>query len=74
MVPGPITRRAPITDAAGTAGWDLRKVVERLQRICDDDRFPANKEEVAARLRSHLSFTVEVCQDLLDLLGHPKEQ
>lgn len=69
----PKPRRAPITDAAGSAGWDLRKVVERLQRICDDDRLPANKEEVAARLRDHLSFTVEVCQDLLDLLGPAKE-
>lgn len=69
-------RRAPITDAARTAGWDLRKVAERLQRICDDDRFPANKEEVAALMRSHLSFTVEVCHDLLDLFGQPptKEQ
>jgi hypothetical protein len=42
-----------------------------LDRLHADDRFTANKEEVAARLRGHLVFVVEVCQDFLDLVGHP---
>ncbi|MBP6729239.1 MAG: hypothetical protein KA129_06430 [Microthrixaceae bacterium] len=67
-------RRSPITDAAMSAGFDLQKSVERVQRIVADDRFSANKEEVAARLRSHLKTTVEVCQDLLDLLNHQPQE
>lgn len=59
-------RRRPITDAAGDAGWNLRKATERLQRITEDDRFSRNKEEVTAHLRGHLLYAVEVCQDLLD--------
>lgn len=59
-------RRRPITDAAGDAGWNLRKAIERLERIAEDDRFSRNKEEVTAHLRGHLLYAVEVCQDLLD--------
>lgn len=58
-------RRKPLTDSARNAGWDLRKAVERLQRIAADDRFAANKEQMAPHLRSHLENAVEVCQDLL---------
>lgn len=57
--------RKPITDSARTASWDLRTAVERLERIASDDRFDAHKEQVAPQLRSHLTFAVEVCQDLL---------
>lgn len=58
-------RRRPLPDTARDAGWDLRKSVERLQRIADDDRFATNKQQVAPLLRSHLENAVEVCQDLL---------
>lgn len=66
-------RRKPLPDAARDAGWDLRKAVERLERITEDDRFASNKEQVATHVRSHLSFAVEVCQDLLDQLNQPTE-
>ena len=59
-------RRRPITDQARDAGYDLRKLIERIQRIAENDRFPANKKEVTAHLRGHLMYAVEVCQDLLD--------
>lgn len=59
-------RRSSLADAAQKAGWEFRKAVERIERIHDDDRFSANREQVAAHLRGHLSFAVEVCQDLLD--------
>ncbi len=58
-------RRRPLPDAARDAGWDLRKSVERLERIATDDRFSANAEQVAPHLRSHLNHAIEVCQDLL---------
>lgn len=60
--------RKPLTDASSAAGWDLRKAVERIERILADDRFTANKEQVAAHLCSHLSFTITACQGLIKQL------
>lgn len=62
--------RRPLTDSARDAGWDLRKAVERLQRITADDRFAANAEQVAPHLRSHLTNAIEVCQDLLERINN----
>ena len=67
-------RRAPLPDAAQRAGFEFRRVVERLERIGADDRFAANKEQVAAHLRGHLSYAIEVCQDLLDRLNHQSKE
>lgn len=61
--------RRALPDQARSAGWELRKAVERLERIAADDRFTANKEAMAPHLRSHLSHAVEVCQDLLDRIS-----
>lgn len=62
-------QRKALTDTAKDVGWELRKVAEKLQRIQEDDRFSRNKNEVAAHIRGHLMFTVEVCQDMLDVLN-----
>jgi hypothetical protein len=62
-------RRLPLGDAAERAGWELRKVVERIERIFADDRFNANEEQVSNQLDGQLSYTVEICQDLLDRLS-----
>lgn len=59
-------RRSPLPEQAQSAGWQLRKAVERIERIAADDRFPAHRDQVAAALRSHLTTAIEVCQDLLD--------
>lgn len=59
-------RRKALTDSAKDIGWELRKATEKLQRLAGDDRYTRNKEEVAALIKGHLMFTVEVCQDLLD--------
>lgn len=63
--PGP-KRQKPITDQARDAGNNLRKNIERIQKITNDPRFARNKEQVAAHLRGHLLYAVEVCQDLID--------
>lgn len=63
-------RRKPLPDSARDAGWELRKSVERIQRIADDDRFVTNKNEVAAHLRGHLTFAAEVLADLLDRINN----
>jgi hypothetical protein len=63
-------KRRPLPDAIRDAGWDLRKSVERLQRLADDDRFSSKKEQVAPRLRNDLTNAIEVCQDLLDRINN----
>ena len=63
--PAAAPRRRALGDQARDAGWELRRSVERLQRIAEDDRFGRNKNEVATHVRSHLTHAVEVCQDLL---------
>jgi len=62
--------RRPLTEFAKDSGWSLRKDVERLERIFADDRFAANKAQVAAHLNGHLKYAAEVCQDLLSRLDH----
>jgi len=57
-------RRTSIIDSARTAGWELRKAVERLERITSDDRFTKNKVEIMAALQPHLDFANEVFADL----------
>lgn len=51
---GKADRRRPITLQAQTAGCELTRAVERLERILADDRFPANSEEVTNLLRPHI--------------------
>lgn len=65
----PKPRRRPLPDAARDAGWDLRRAVERLERITADDRFATNREQVADMLRDHLLNTVKACQGLLDQIN-----
>lgn len=52
--PSPSTpRRRPITDAFRDASYDLRKVVERLGRLADDERFDRNLDTLRSK-RGHL--------------------
>lgn len=67
------SRRKPLTDAAVAVALELRRSTERLVRLTEDDRWAANQKEVAARVRSHLTYTVQVCQDVLDQMGPSKE-
>lgn len=64
--------RRALTDVAKDAGWDIRKAVERLERIRDDDRYSRNREEIGSLLRSHLLYVIETCQGLLDDLDQSK--
>lgn len=57
-------RRGSLIDDARNAGWQLRKAVERLERIQEDDRFTKNKVEILAALQPHLDFANEVISDL----------
>lgn len=65
----PKPRRNPLPEQARTAGWEVRKSVERIERIMSDDRFTRNKEEVATSLRGHLQYAIETLQATLDQLN-----
>lgn len=68
------TRRNPLPEQARSAGWELQKAAERVQKIVRDDRFRSNHEQVAARLRDHLLYTIEACTDMLDLFDQLMEE
>jgi transposase-like protein len=57
-------RRSSLIDDARNAGWQLRKAIERLERIHQDDRFTKNKVEILAALQPHLDFAVETISGL----------
>lgn len=63
-------KRRPITDVARDTGWELRRVVEKLERLAADDRFNPNKTEVAPHLRGHLEYATEVLADLLGRINN----
>lgn len=63
-------KRRPITDTADELGWELTRLVEKLERLYADDRFDANKEKVASRLRSHLMRATDTLPGLLDQINH----
>lgn len=60
----PRPKRTPLPDTARDLGLDIAKIADRAERLMADDRFTANKNEVAARLRHHLARAVEVLADL----------
>jgi hypothetical protein len=47
-------RRKPITDAFDSASYDLKKVVERVVRLVQDDRFTKNKDQISGANLSDL--------------------
>jgi transposase-like protein len=61
-------QRRALNLVADDAGWGIRKAAEKVERLAEDDRLTANKTQVTANLRGHLTYAVEVCQDLLDRL------
>ena len=64
-------RREPLDASADRAAWNLRRSVESMERVFNDDRLAANKEQVTSRTQGHLLYTVRACQGLLDQLNQP---
>lgn len=62
------SRRPPLPDAAAMAGWDIRKAVERIERIVVDDRLSVHRPAVVKSLRPHLLYVVETCTALIEQL------
>lgn len=66
----PTPRRPSLVDAAERAGREFRNAVERLERITSDDRFAANRTQIAQHLRGHLAYGLEVCADIANDLDN----
>lgn len=63
-------RRRPLPDAFFDAAYDLRKNVERLARLTEDDRFPANREQVALKHENDLLRTAEALAGVLRAINN----
>lgn len=58
-------RRKPITDAFWTASYDLRKRVESIHRLTEDDRFPRNARTLAGH-RNDLIRQRDLLTEVID--------
>ncbi len=66
----PKRHRRPLPDAYRDAVYDLDKVVQRLARLHQDDRFPTNRQAVRESNRGRLSSSSGELRDLItDLIG-----
>lgn len=61
----PRPKRPPLPEQFFNATYDLGKNVERLKRLIEDDRFPQNREKVAAKHRNDLQRTADVLAGIL---------
>ncbi len=65
-----------ITDDARAAGVALRKAIERLDRIRNDERFPGYREQILADMTEHLGYARDVLTDygVENLLADPSKE
>lgn len=64
--------RRALPDQFFDASYDLQKVVERIERLAADDRFPQNKEQISAKHRSDLLRGIDALQGVVDRLPQPQ--
>ncbi|GAA1600733.1 hypothetical protein GCM10009764_25810 [Nocardia ninae] len=67
----PRPRRTPLPDSFWAAVRELRKSVERLQRLSGDDRFASYAEQLAKPHHSDLIRARDTVQTVIDLLPQP---
>lgn len=72
--PKKATKRQALPTFAKSSGWALRRAIERVERISEDDRLPAYRTQVAAQLGGHLEYTVRACQEVLDRLNDQSQE
>lgn len=53
-------RRGPITDDASRISLELGRIVKRLNKLVDDDRFDRNIETIASRMRPDVKFGLDI--------------
>lgn len=63
--------RRALTDQFFDASYDLTKIIERVERLAADDRFPQNAEKVSAKHRTDLLRAINALQGVVDRLPQP---
>ncbi|WP_433661053.1 hypothetical protein ACQPW1_01905 [Nocardia sp. CA-128927] len=67
----PRARRTPLPDSFWAAARELRKSIERLQRLCGDDRFEGYAAQLGTQHHSDLLRARDAVQTVIDLLPQP---
>lgn len=62
----PVDRRPPLPEQIFNAVYDLGKVVDRLERLVEDDRFNRIKEEVASKHESDLNRNIDALHGIIN--------
>jgi len=66
----PTKKRAPLLKEVDAAGWQLRRAVERIERLRGDHRFDEQLDEVATFLGDHVRMVADLPESvLLDVVG-----
>lgn len=63
--------RRALPDQFFDANYDLTKVIERIERLAADDRFPSNAEKVGSKHRADLLRAIDALQGVVDRLPQP---
>jgi transposase-like protein len=67
--PKPKPRRRPLTETAADIARDMRVLHDRIDRLIADDRFVANRETIACRIRPHDVLLPKAVARLHESLG-----
>jgi hypothetical protein len=62
-------KRRPLPDQFFDAVYDLKRNIERVKRLTEDDRFPSNKEKVALQHESDLLRAAETLSEVLQSMN-----
>lgn len=63
-------KRRPLSDQFFDATYDLQRNIEKIERLLEDDRFPANKKQIALKHENDLIRTAEALTRALHAIQH----
>lgn len=72
--PEPKQRRTPLPDSFFNATYDLSRKAERLESLVNDDRFPQNRDKVAAKNRSDLVRAIGALNRVLAAIDNSQKE
>jgi len=65
----PAPKRQPLTEQFFNTVYDLKRNVERLQKLTEDDRYPSNKVKVALKHESDLQRLAATLAEVLQTMN-----
>lgn len=67
--PEPMPKRAPLPEQFFNTIYDLTRNIDRLKKLTEDDRYPANKEKVALKHESDLLRLAATLAEVLQTMN-----